>query len=128
MLSLIAAISGVYDALLGVAMLAGRGVLARLFDVPLPVPAIHAELNGVFLIAIAAGYAWPWREPEKYRWYLWVMGPLLKGGGAVAIVLDVALRHSPSSYLTFAATDGTLALATLAALLLSRPPGAPASA
>ncbi len=128
MLSWIAAISGVYDALLGAVMLAGRGALARLFDVPLPVPAIHAELNGVFLVAIAVGYAWPWREPEKYRWYLWVMGPLLKGGGALAIALDVALAHSPASYLVFAAADGTLALATLAALLASRPPGARASA
>jgi hypothetical protein len=128
MLSLIAAISGIYDALLGIAMLAARGSLARLFDVPLPVPAIHAELNGVFLIAVAVGYAWPWREPQKYRWYLWVMGPLLKGGGAAIIALDVALGRSPAAFLTIAATDGGLALATLAALLLSRPPGARAGA
>jgi hypothetical protein len=111
----IAAVSGVYDALIGVAMLAGRPMLARLFDLPLPEPPIHAELNGVFLIAVAAGYLIPYREPASSggRSYLWVMGPLLKGGGALAFVLDYAMRHSPRSYLLFACSDAALALITL---------------
>lgn len=128
MLSLIAAISGIYDALLGMTLLAGRETLARLFGTPLPVPPIHADLNGLFLIAVGAGYWWPWREPLKYRWYLWVMGPLLKGGGAALFVVDWAVRGSPPAFLVFAASDGALAAATLLALLLSPPPRARAVA
>jgi len=115
----IAAVSGIYDALVSVAMLAGRPLLSQLFGVPLPEPPIHADLNGIFLLAVAAGYLIPYREPQSSggRLYLWVMGPLLKGGGALAFVLDHVLRHSPASFLLFAASDGTLALLTLWALL-----------
>ena len=113
----VAAVSGIYDATIGVVMLAGRPLLSRLFDVPLPQPPIHADLNGVFLLAIAAGYLIPFRDPDRGRGYLWVMGPLLKGGGALVFVLDYVFRHSPPSFLVFAASDGALALVTLAALL-----------
>jgi hypothetical protein len=41
------------------------------------------------------------------------MGPLLKGAGAIAFVLDYLIRHSPASFLLFAASDGALAVATL---------------
>jgi hypothetical protein len=121
---LIAAVSGVYDALVGVAMLAGRPMLAQLFHVPLPEPPIHAELNGVFLLAVAAGYLIPYREPRSSggRAYLWVMGPLLKGGGALTFVLDYLLRHSPASFLIFACSDGALALITLWILVTTRTP------
>jgi hypothetical protein len=114
----VAALSAVYDAAVGVAMLAGRPVLSRLFDVPLPEPPIHADLNGVFLLAVAAGYVIPYRQPDSAggRTYLWVMGPLLKGFGALAFVLDYVLRHSPASFLLFAASDGALALLTFLAL------------
>ena len=128
MLSLVAAVSGIYDLLLGVAMIAGRGTLATLFGRPLPVPPIHADLNGIFLIAIGIGYALPWRDPQRYRGYLWVMGPLLKGAGAAAFVLDVVVRQSPAAFLAFAASDGALALVTLVALLASPLPRARASA
>ena len=98
-------------------MLLGRPLLVRLFDVPAPQPPIHADLNGIFLLAVAAGYLIPFRDPDRGRGYLWVMGPLLKGGGALAFVLDYIVRHSPRSFLLFAASDGTLALITLWALL-----------
>jgi hypothetical protein len=103
----------------GVAMLAGRPLLSQLFGVPLPEPPIHADLNGVFLVAVAAGYLIPYREPQSSggRLYLWVMGPLLKGGGALAFALDHFLRHSPASFLLFAASDGVLAALTLVALV-----------
>jgi hypothetical protein len=93
----------------------------QLFGVPPPQPPIHADLNGIFLLAVAAGYLIPYREPQSAggRAYLWVMGPLLKGGGAVAFLLDYALRQSPASFLLFAASDGTLAALTLWALLTS---------
>ena len=117
----IAAVSGIYDAFVGVVMLAGRPLLAQLFGLPLPEPPIHADLNGVFLLAVAAGYLIPYREPQSAagRSYLWVMGPLLKGGGALVFLLDHLMRHSPRSFLLFAASDGTLAAVTLWALLIS---------
>ena len=114
----IAAISLVYDGMVGVVMVAGRPLLARLFDVALPAPPIHADLNGIFLLSIAAGYVIPYRAPQSSsgRGYLWIMGPVLKGAGAVAFVIDYVVRHSPPSFLLFAVSDGTLALLTLWAL------------
>ncbi|HEU0114844.1 MAG TPA: hypothetical protein VFQ80_09205, partial [Thermomicrobiales bacterium] len=89
-LQVVAAVSLAYDALVGVMMLAGRPLLSQLFGVPLPQPPIHADLNGIFLLAVAAGYLIPYREPDSTggRLYMWVMGPLLKGGGALAFILD----------------------------------------
>ena len=118
-LQIIAAVSGIYDALVGVTMLAGRPLLAQLFAVRLPDPPIHADLNGVFLLSIAAGYLIPYRDPESSggRAYLWVMGPMLKGAGALAFVIDHYVRHSPRSFLLFALSDGTLALLTWWALV-----------
>jgi hypothetical protein len=103
-------------------MLAGRPFLSQVFGVPLPEPPIFADLNGVFLLAVAAGYLIPYREPESAggRGYLWVMGPLLKGLGAATFILDHVVRHSPSSFLLFAASDGALALVTLWALIGAR--------
>jgi hypothetical protein len=119
---LVAAVSGVYDATVGIVMIAGRPLFAQLFDVPLPTPPIHADLNGVFLLSIAAGYLIPYRRPQSSggRAYLWIMGPMLKGMGAAAFLLDYFVRgQSPASFLLFAASDGTLALLTLAALVTS---------
>jgi hypothetical protein len=115
----LAAVSGIYDALVGVTMLAGRPLLSRLFAVALPQPPIHADLNGIFLLAVAAGYLIPYREPDSTggRAYLWIMGPLLKGGGAITFVIDYYVRHSPPAFLLFAVSDGTLAIVTLWALV-----------
>ena len=117
----VAAVSGVYDAFVGVMMLAGRPLMAQIFNVSLPVPPIHADLNGLFLLSIAAGYLIPYREPASAggRAYLWIMGPLLKGTGALLFVLDYLVRQSPPSFLLFALSDGAIALLTLAALLTS---------
>jgi hypothetical protein len=111
----IAAVSLVYDGLVGVLLLAGRPLLVQLFHVPPPQPPIHADLNGVFLLAVAAGYLIPYRDPDTRagRGYLWAMGPFLKGLGAATFLLDFFIRHSPASFLIFAASDGTLALLTL---------------
>jgi len=111
-LRIVAAISGVYDAFVGVMMIVGRPVFASLFAVPLPVPPIHADLNGVFLLSVAAGYSITYREPQSMggRSYLWIMGPLLKGLGALTFVLDYLFRGSPPSFLLFALSDGTLAV------------------
>ena len=120
MLSTVAAISGLYDFIVGAFLLLAPDRLASLFGVPPASPPIFANLNALFLIAVGAGYAMPWRDPERYRGYMWVMGPGLKGAGAVTFLLDYLLRNSPRSFLLFAASDGALALLTLLALT-SRP-------
>jgi hypothetical protein len=121
-LRVVAAVSGVYDCSIGLVLLAAPGLLASLFSVALPSQPIHVTLNGLFLICVGAGYWLPYRAPEAYRGYLWVMGPLLKTGGAAVFIADYVLRDSPASFLLFAVSDGTLALWTLWALLsTSRP-------
>jgi hypothetical protein len=115
-LVIVAAVSGLYDFLLGITMLAGRGWLQSAFALPPPAPPIHADLNGLFLVAVGVGYVWPYRDPDRYRGYLWVMGPLLKGGGSLLFVADHFLRNSPDVFLLFALTDGALALWALWAL------------
>jgi len=114
----VAAASGIYDGLVGIMMLAGRPLMALIFSVALPQPPIHADLNGIFLLSIAGGYLIPYREPDSRggRLYLWVMGPVLKGSGAAAFVIDYLVRHSPASFLLFAVSDGAMALLTLWAL------------
>ena len=68
-------------------------------------------------MAVAVGYAIPYRDPPRGRAYLWVMGPFLKGAGAIAFLLAYREQPSPRSLLLFAASDGALALVTLWALL-----------
>jgi hypothetical protein len=116
----VAAASGLYDITLGVVLLAGRGLLTAIFDLPAPAPPIHADLNGLFLLAVGLGYLLPFRSPDRYRGYLWVMGPFLKGFGCLAFLADHVIRHSPPAYLAFAVTDGSLALITCWALWVTR--------
>ena len=113
----VALLSGAYDFVAGAALLLARPLVSRLFDIPLPHPPIYGELNAIFLMAVGLGYAMPFRDPEGGRAYLWVMGPFLKGAGAVALLLAYLVRHAPRSLLLFAAGDGALALLTLWALL-----------
>ena len=124
MLALIAGISGLYDFIVGALLLCAPGWLAATFGVPPASPRIFSDLNALFLLAIGVGYALPWRDPVRYRAYLWVMGPLLKGAGAATFLLDYALRGSPPSFLLFAASDGALAALTLWALLREKPAAA----
>ena len=116
-LAIVAAVSGLYDLIVGALLLFAADTLASVFGVRPADPPVFANLLGLFLVSVGVGYYLPWRDPERYRGYMWVMGPLLKGGGAVTFVLDYLYRGSPASFLLFAASDGTLALATLYALL-----------
>lgn len=120
MVLLIAGISGLYDLVVGAFLLFAPDLLARWFAVPPPTPRVFSDLNALFLIAIGAGYYLPWKHPQRYRGYMWVMGPFLKGAGALTFLFDYHLRGSPSSFLLFALSDGTLALLTLWALLKER--------
>jgi hypothetical protein len=121
----VAAISGVYDLAVGLVLLLAADRFASIFGVAPAHPPIFADLNGLFLVAVGIGYYGPYRDPDGARWYLWVMGPLLKGAGAAAFVIDYLARHSPASFLLFAASDGTLAVLTLAALAGRRNTPAP---
>lgn len=116
-----AAVSGCYDVVVGLTLLVAREPLQWAFGVPPPVPPIHADLNGLFLIAVGVGYLLPYRRPDVHRGYLWVMGPLLKGGGSLLFLADHVFRDSPATFLVFAATDGMLALWTLWALMRTKP-------
>ena len=117
MLSAIAALSGLYDAVVGAFLLLAADRLATVFGVPPASPPIFSDLNGLFLLAVGTGYYLPWRDPVRYRGYLWVMGPGLKGAGSVLFLVHYALGQSPASFLLFAASDGALALLTLWGLL-----------
>ena len=112
----LAIVSGIYDLLLGLPLLAAAPQVAALFGAPAPVPVINAQLNGVFATSLAAGYFWAARDVDARRGYLWVAGVLAKLLGAALFVADHLLRGSPASFLLFAATDGTLGLVTLALL------------
>lgn len=117
MLAKIAAISGLYDAVVGAFLLVAADRLAALFGVPPASPPIFSDLNGLFLLAVGAGYYLPWKDPERYRGYLWVMGPGLKGAGALLFIVHYVFGDSPRSFLLFAFSDGALAILTLWGLL-----------
>ena len=119
-LSSVALLSCAYDVAIGFALLFGREWLARSFGIPSPQPPIFVELNSVFLLAVGIGYLLPYTRPERYRGYLWVMGPLLKGGGAIAFIADHYVHASPRTFLLFAASDGFVALLTVWALVTTR--------
>ena len=113
----LALVSGAYDALLGLPMLLAPVLVARLFGAAAPVPVVNAQLNGVFALALALGYFWAARAIEARRGYLWGAGVFAKGAGCLVFLVDHFANGSPSTFLLFAATDGTLALLTLALLL-----------
>ena len=115
--SVVAGISLVYDLVIGLALLAATDRFASLFGVVVPEPRLFVTLTGIFLVCVGLGYAQPMRDPEHHREYLWIFGPLLKGAGAAVFIWGHVVNSGPKSYLLFAATDGVLALATLAVLL-----------
>lgn len=120
MLSVVAGVSLAYDVAAGLLLLLATGSMASWFGVPPPQPILFAKLNGLFLIAVGLGYLQPMLRPDEHRAYLWVFGPLLKGGGAAIFVIDHLVNQTPRSFLLFAVTDGLLAVWTLWALLRRR--------
>ena len=117
----IALVSGLYDISVGITLFFFRDLLQTVFGVPAAVPAIHVDLNAIFVTVIGIGYYLPYRDPDRHRGYLWLMGPVLKGAGATAFVLDYFLRGSTAGFLLFAISDGALALITLIGLIRSKP-------
>jgi hypothetical protein len=117
----LAYVSAVYDFALALPLLVAAPVVARLMGAPAPEPVINAQLNGLFTLTLAVGYLWAAADVESRRGYLWIAGVLAKGLGCALFLADHVFRQSPATYLLFAATDGTLALLTLALLLRARP-------
>ena len=118
----VAALSAIYDCFVGLFLLLAANRMAGLFGVAPAQPPIFSDLNGLFLLFVGIGYYFPFRDPVGGRWYLWVMGPGLKGAGCAVFLADYFLRGSPKSFLLFAASDGVIAALTLAALLYQRGP------
>ena len=123
----LAVLGGIYDLALCVPMLFVPEWTARLFGAPAPVPVLNAQLNGLFTLTLALGYFWAAQDVEARQGYLWVAGVFVKILGAALFIGDHFLRGSPASFLLFAATDGSIGLVTLWALLrVSKPSSAPA--
>lgn len=116
----LAVIGGVYDLALAVPMILAPELTARLFGAPAPVPVVNAQLNGLFTLTLALGYFWAAQDVDARRGYLWIAGVFVKLAGAALFVGDHFLRGSPSTFLLFAATDGSIALVTLVALVRTR--------
>lgn len=116
-LSVVAGVSFAYDLVIGLALLVATDRFAALFGVPIPEPRLFVTICGLLLVCVGLGYLQPMRDPARHRAYLWIFGPLLKGLGAVVFICEHVWNGGPQSYLLFAATDGTLALVTLALLL-----------
>lgn len=112
---------GFYDLALSLPMMFAPEVTARLFGAPAPVPVVNAQLNGLFTLTLALGYFWSAQDVKARRGYLWIAGVFVKLAGAALFIGDHFLRGSPSSFLLFSVTDGSIGLLTLAALLASKP-------
>jgi hypothetical protein len=119
MLRGIAAISFVYDVSIGVVLFFFRSQLQSFFALPDPQPPIHVDLNAIFVTFVGIGYVLPFRDPIRYRAYLWIFGVGLKYVGAIAFLGDYFYRGSPASLLLFAVSDALVASLTLIALRLS---------
>lgn len=119
MLRAIAAVSLVYDVSIGIALFLFRAQLQTIFALPPPQPPIHVDLNAVFVTFVGLGYVLPFRDPVRYRDYLWIFGVGLKYVGAIAFLGDYFYRQSPISLLLFAVSDALVASLTLIALRLN---------
>jgi len=116
----VALISAVYDFALGIPLLLAPVAMAEMMGAGPVQPVINGQLNGLFTFALGLGYLWAARDVHARRGYLWIAGVFAKAAGSALFVYDHFARHSPESFLLFAATDGTLAVVTLIALLRSR--------
>ena len=112
--------SALYDFALALPLLFFAPALARMMGAGEPQPLINAQLNGLFVLTLALGFLWAAQDVAARRGYLWIANVFCKGLGAVLFVADHLAGRSPALFLLFAASDGTLALVTLALLLRSR--------
>jgi hypothetical protein len=112
----LAYVSAAYDFALALPLLVAAPALARLMGAGEPQPLINAQLNGLFTFTLALGFLWAARDVAARRGYLWIANVFCKGLGAILFVIDHLAGRSPALFLLFAATDGAMALVTLALL------------
>jgi len=112
MLRFLVLVSMIYDFLLGAALLTASGAMARTFGAAPPAPPILADLLGLFAFSVGLCYLLPLRNPVRWRPLLWILGPVLKGGGCLLFLVDHVARRSPDAFLAFGVLDGLLALWT----------------
>jgi hypothetical protein len=112
MIRTVVLVSMIYDLLLGAVLLAAPDAAARAFGVPQISPPIMANLTGWFALSAGFCYLLPLKDPVRWRSLLWILGPVLKGGGALLFLADYFLHHSPTVFLLVCAIDGALALWT----------------
>src|SRR6476659_6075780 len=86
MLRLAAIVLTVVNVGFGLLMGVTRGAAFNLFGVPGPLP-FYGDLLALFLVASGLGFIPAIRQPEPYRFYLWVMGV-----GVKLIVASLLLR------------------------------------
>ena len=88
-------ISGLYDFVVGAFLLAGRRTARVALRRAARARRGSSPTSTAVPVPSAIGYYLPWRDPERYRGYLWVMGPLLKGAGAARVPARLRLPGSP---------------------------------
>ena len=86
MLRLAAIVLTVVNVGVGLLMGVTRGAAFNLFGVPPPLP-FYGDLLSLFLVASGLGFVPAIRQPNTYRFYIWVMGV-----GVKLIVASLLLR------------------------------------
>ncbi len=108
----IALIAGAfYDLVFAVAILVLPRQASSLLGIPLPPDPFYLELNGVFLILLAALYAAAASDPERYR----LVAPISAGGRILGFALFVRgwAAGQPAAFLALGVADLVFAAATL---------------
>ena len=98
MLRLAAIVLTVVNVGFGLLMGVTRGAAFNLFGVPGPLP-FYGDLLAVFLVGSGLGFVPAIRQPDTYRFYIWVMGvgvKLVVGVAAAARVVRGDHRRHPA--------------------------------
>ena len=97
-----------YDLTVGVALRSSAPRAAgTAFGVAPPHPPIHADLTPFRDCRRRSGYLLPYRDPVRYRGYLWIFGVAAQKARAPSVfVSTTCCARSPPSFLLFAASDG----------------------
>lgn len=106
-------LAGFYDVILGVCMLFLLRPMLAIIKVEEPRYLLNGNLNGAFLLCVGAGYYFPYKDPVKYLFYIWLMGIFLRGLGFFVILFDGLFRSTPLVFQLFGIMDGLFALAFL---------------
>ena len=116
MLRLAAIVLTVVNVGFGLLMGVTRGAAFNLLGVPGPLP-FYGDLLSVFLVASGLGFVPAIRQPDTYRFYIWVMGVGVKLTAASQFIRLWVLNVAPAVALVGALVDVALGLLMAVALL-----------